>query len=126
MENIILNILKILEKEEYEVYGLRVDDRLYNVGDNCSPSRQLWQDEVEGLPYDDELGLWVGEDLDGTCAIEIDTVFGVDIEDIEEALEIIEHYQGNHMYLVAGDYCEGGNDYGECIIPDAKVLAVLY
>lgn len=117
-------ITRILEKEEYEVYGLRVDDRIYNVGDICSPSHQLWQDEVEGLPYDEELGFWVGEELNGTCSIGIDTQYGVDSDGINKALALIEYYEGEHVYLIAGDYCEGGNDEGEYIIGEAKVLAV--
>jgi len=115
-------ISKIIEKEEYSVYGLRMDYTEYQVGDIMANSHQWYQDPqsdddtFESDNYNGFLGCWDYGELDGTCTIHVTT------DNIDSALENIRSYEGKYMYLVGGDYAEGGNDQGEAIIEDAKVL----
>lgn len=64
---------KILEKEEYEFYGIRMDNAEYAVGDTCANSHQWWQDDPEDdeMEYEPSMGCWDGGELDGTCAFEV-------------------------------------------------------
>ena len=78
MEELVLNAL-IENNNKYCVYGLRTDDRVFNVGDELGCSRDLY---------------W-------------------------------ENYDGAHMYLIAGDDSEYGNDPAEIIIRNAVVVAVI-
>ena len=120
-------IREIIEEGDFEYYGLRADDAEYKIGDICRSSHQLLQDpEFDDdseliYPYIDDknspyYGYYDAGELDGTCAIKVDE------DSIEEALESIEMYDGKHVYLIAGDYIECGNDEGEIIIEDAEVL----
>ncbi len=117
------DIKKMIESEEYSVYGLRMDYTDYKIGDVMANSHQWYQDPqsdddtFESDNYNGFLGCWDYGELDGTCAILVTQ------DTIEEALESIRHYEGDHLYLVGGDYAEDGNDYREVIIEDAKVLA---
>lgn len=125
MENI---ILAEIAKEEYSFYGLRVDVRDYSVGDICSVSHQLYQDPM----YDDndelvypliEGGIYGGfydaGELSGTCSVEVNA------DNITNAIEILEQYGDGNIYLIAGNNAECGNDIGELIISNAKVIAQL-
>lgn len=111
-------IRQIVEKGEYECYGLRIDDNsAYRVGDICKNSHQWWQDDPEdGSEYVKEMECWDGGELPGTCAIEI--IDG----NIDQALKDVCTYFGDNLYLIAGNIFEGGNDIGEVIISDAIVL----
>lgn len=124
-------IKKIVEESEYEYIGLRADDYEYKIGNICNNSHQLFQDPV--FDDDGELVFQVVEDtespyygfydageLDGTCAIKI-----YNSEQVEKALEEIKIYYGKHIYLIAGDVAECGNDEDEIIIHDAKVLGLV-
>ena len=115
-------IKEIIEKAEYEVYGVRGDDGIvYSVGDICERSRQWWQDdpgEEAGLEYNEDMQCWDGGELPGTCALEVDA------ENVAEMIEPAGLY-GEHITLIAGNIYEGGNDIGEIIIEDARVLAVI-
>lgn len=114
-------IKDIIEAGEYDVYGLRIDEgMIYKVGDTTENSHQWWQDDPEDdSEYNEDLGLWDGGELNGTCAIEVTE------DNIESALEMIKQYFGEHITLIAGYGYEYGNDNGEVIIEDAKVLAVI-
>ena len=100
---------------------------IYKIGDICHKSHQLFQDpsyDENGeliYPYC-ENGIYkrfydAGE-LDGTCAIEVED----NDESIIKALERIETYFGDYIYLIKGINCENGNDIGEIIISDATVV----
>ena len=56
--------------KEFEWYGIRADDKKYEIGEICELSHNWWQDDPEdGSEFNKELGLWDGGELDGTCAI---------------------------------------------------------
>lgn len=116
------SIKKIIENEEYECYGIRADDHCYKIGDICNNSHQWWQDdpgEESGMEYISEMDAWDGGELDGTCALE------TTLENVDEVLRRSKMYFGDHVYLIAGDNYEGGNDLNEIIIENARVLAVI-
>lgn len=119
-------IRKAIEESDYEIFGIRADNYDYEIGDITFPSHQLYQDPIEDWegnllyplieegPYE---GFYDAGELDGTCAVE------VTIDNIEDALKIVRQYLGSHIYLIAGNAGEGGNDIGEVIIRNAEVLA---
>ena len=120
-------ILEILADAEYDFYGLRFDDAEYAAGDICNVSHQWWQDNPnEGIdeddndyaPYNADLHLWDGGELDGTCAIKVTE------NNINQALARMNmyKYRGDNLYLIAGDFAYNGNDVGEIVINDATVL----
>lgn len=116
------NIMKVMnENNGYEFFGLRHDSHVYEIGEEVNRSHQWYQDDPsewgEDLPYNEELGLWDGGELDGTCAIEIED------GNIENAMRVSAGYEGGHIYLIASHEAWGGNDYGEVIMPDAIVVA---
>ena len=117
------NIVKVIsENSEYEFFGLRHNSHVYEIGEEVNRSHQWYQDDPdawgEDLPYDEELGLWDGGELDGTCAITIEGVDGVD-----KAMKAANRYDGDHLYLIASCDAWGGNDYMESIMADAVVIA---
>lgn len=114
---------EIIEKAEYECYGIRVDyDRIYRVGDTCENSHQWWQDDPEdGSEYNEDMQAWDGGELPGTCALRVNNP-----DNLEEVVKKSKMYPGAEVTLIAGDVFEGGNDIGEVIIESAKVLAVLF
>lgn len=123
-------ILKIIEKAEYNFYGLRKDSSSYKLGDTVKNSHQLFQDPVwkdedctellypymEDGPYE---GLYDAGELDGACSIR------VTVNNIDEALNSVQNYNGDNIYLVAGNYAEEGNDIDELIIEDAKIVGIV-
>lgn len=112
----------IINEDEYEFYGIRVDSCIkYNVGDSCENSHQWWQDDPEdGSEYNSENHLWDGGELNGTCCLRVSS------DDIENVLNIAKkRYFGNNITLIAGDYAESGNDNGELIIECAKVIYII-
>lgn len=116
------NIMKVMnENNEYEFFGLRHDNRVYAIGEEVNRSHQWFQDDPaewgEDLPYNEELGLWDGGELEGTCAIEIED------GNIENAMRVSAGYEGGHLYLIASEEAWGGNDYMESIMADAVVVA---
>lgn len=115
-------ILAFIQEGEYEVYGLRV---MTIVAD---------EDEARGAPavgsilansrvWDD--GEMTEEELDGTCAYHMPRD-AEEVHEIENAIERFqrEGYYGKYVVLIGGFYYEGGEDYNEVVIRDAKVLAV--
>lgn len=115
-------IKQIIQKKKFDIYGIRADNGIrYNVGDTCHISHQWWQDdpgEEAGLEYNKEMECWDGGVLPGTCAL------GVTADSLDDVLNNASAY-GVYIVLVAGDSWECGNDAGEVIIEDAKVLAVI-
>ena len=116
------NIVKVIsENSEYEFFGLRHDSNAYEIGEVVNRSHQWYQDDPsewgEDLPYNAELGLWDGGELDGTCAVEV-TEGGV-----EQAIKESNKYDGGHLYLIASHEACGGNDYMEILMSDAVVVA---
>lgn len=123
-------IKQMVQESKYEYIGLRADDYEYEIGDICNNSHQLFQDpdfdedgellypavEDPESPY---YGFYDAGELDGTCAIRIN------VEQAEKALEEIKSYYGKHIYLIAGNVAEYGNDEDEIIIRDAKVLEMI-
>lgn len=119
------DILDVINMGEYDYYGIRVDDHLYDVGDTCYNSHQLFQDPdydydgnliypyCESGPYE---GLYDAGELDGTCAI------GIFQDNIETALKHSKCYSGSHMYLLGSEWAHDGNDQDELVMEDAKVL----
>jgi hypothetical protein len=122
-ENKMTEIAKIIEQGQYEVYGIRVDETIkYSVGDICNNSHQWWQDEpFDGcdFKYDEDMQCWDGGELDGTCALQVTA------DDLEDVLAKSEMYFGENVTLIAGNCYEEGNDIGEVIIENAKVLAII-
>lgn len=116
-------IREIIKKDEFEVYGIRVDEnKLYEVGDTCYTSHQWWYDdpgEESGLEYNESMGMWDGGELSGTCAL------AVNEDDIEDVLEQSKAYYGDNISLIAGNDYEIGYDIGEVIIREAKVIAII-
>lgn len=117
-----------IEFDDYEYFGIRVDDFAYNVGDTAENSHQLYQDpdfdEDGNLIYEKGDGIYsdfydAGE-LDGTCTIEFNPQ---DAESIQNALDLVRSYYGNTIHILAGNSASYGNDEGELIIRNAKVLA---
>jgi hypothetical protein len=116
------NIVKVMnDNNGYEFFGLRHDSHVYEIGEEVNRSHQWYQDDPaewgEDLPYNEELGLWDGGELDGTCAVEV-TEGGV-----EQAIKESNKYDGGHIYLIASREAWGGNDYMEILMSDAVVVA---
>ena len=116
------NIVKVMnDNNGYEFFGLRHDSHVYEIGEEVNRSHQWYQDDPsewgEDLPYNEELGLWDGGELEGTCAVEV-TEGGV-----EKAIDASNRYDGDHLYLIASCDAWGGNDYMEVLMSDAVVVA---
>lgn len=116
------NIMKVMnENNEYEFFGLRHDSHVYAIGEEVNRSHQWYQDDPsewgEDLPYNEELGLWDGGELEGTCAIEVED------GNIENAMRVSAGYEGGHLYLIASEEAWGGNDYMEIIMAESVVIA---
>ena len=117
------NIMKIMNdhKDEFEFFGIRHDFREYKIGETTQNSHQWYQDDPtnwgEELPYNEDLRLWDGGELDGTCAIEVED------GNIENAMRMSAGYEGGHLYLIASEEAWGGNDYMEIIMAESVVIA---
>lgn len=111
-------IMKEIEAGRFEVYGLRMDEAEYEAGDICENSHDWWQDDPEdGSEYNADLGLWMGEELDGTCSVMVTA------DSIESALNRVRAYNpGGRLYLIGGYDWEEGNDIDEVIVRNARVL----
>lgn len=107
--------------------GIRTDERLLNVGDELGSSRDWAAEDAAREINFEEVEIY----CDGTCA----TGFGYlwfdedskedDLKTIEKAILLNKSYPGEHMYLIAGDGSEYGNDDAEVILSNAVVIAVL-
>ena len=123
-------VKKIIENAEFNFYGLRMDSNKYSIGDICESSHQLYQDpefdEEGNLLYEYQAegpykGYYDAGELNGTCAVQI--IDG----NVELALNSVKKYNGQYIYLIAGnDGFEGNDSHNqEIIINDAKVLGKL-
>ena len=127
-------IIDIVKNSNYEYFGIRADKAGLNPGDVLENSHQWFQDyiwegnpdEDEEHPYNTEIGCWDDGELSGTCAVYIDEC--TNAAKIEKILSDMKYYlYAGHtcVYLIAGDNMESGNDIGETIIENAKVLALI-
>ena len=107
-------------------FGVRGDDRDVKVGD--------YLDTSYGWDYENDIQS--EEKLNGTCAINLSDLNlcatddleqdQEDIEKIEQALDFFENtYNYEHISIIGGKSCEGGEDENEVIIEDAQVLYVI-
>ena len=130
----ILNIINADEEITYgcSVYGLRADRSGIEVGERFELSHQWWQDDPTNwdedgeYEYNEDLGLWDGGELDGTCTIGLGDY--PTVESIRAALERVSGYlyrSADTLYLVRGTSAEGGNDIGESIIRNARCAALI-
>ena len=132
MENILEQIKKIVINDD-ACYGLRADDFDYQIGDVCHKSHQLYQDAMYAdddafmrdeplYPYCEDgiyKGYYDAGELNGTCAVS----FNIDDEDsIMKAIETVDNYFGDYIYLIKGEYAENGNDVREVIISNTVVV----
>lgn len=85
---------------EYEFIGLRVQDVPFELGE-ISHISHVWDDNED-----------TGVELDGICVTRI--------ADLGHEL-----YVGDHVAILVSNYAEGGEDYGELILKDAKVVMIL-
>lgn len=99
------NIQKAI-RDKYENtdgMALRITSGDFKIGELLEPSSK-WVD-----------GQWTDIPLDGTCGIDIN----YDITDDDDQL-----YEGDKVLLIVGDRWVGGDDAGEIVVSDAKVLDV--
>ncbi len=125
MKNITVSEIQkiMLEKTSnyYQVFAIRGDDRVLEIGKKLECSRDM-RDEM----YDHESGEYPL--LPGTSA----TAFGwmwndggeEDREEIQRTLDFNREYSYNHRYLVAGTGYEYGDDEKEIVIYNAEVMAI--
>lgn len=103
IQNIIDRIEEIKEECEYEYIGIRIQENEFTEGEILDNS-YVWVD-----------GECTDEELDGTCAINLD----------DAKLALVNGYYGEHVAVIAGDSQEWGQDAGEIIIREAIVIEVL-
>ena len=111
---------------EHDIYGLRADRAGIEAGETFENSHQWYQDDPsewgEECEYNEEMQMWDGGELDGTCTIGLPD-YACDFEkEIAKALERVQMY-GDNIYLVGGDNAGQGNDIGETIIANAVCIA---
>lgn len=113
-----------IKENKFSSYGIRwiAEDESYSIGDIARNSYE-WDIDNDISTYETEEPV----ELDGTCAIEIviDTTFDSDeeiAEAVEEVLKNRNNYYGDPVLLASDDY-EYGNDAGEIIMEDAKVIS---
>lgn len=99
-----------MDADPYGEWGLRVIPRGFEVeeGDQL-PNSKRWVDGED-----------TGEELNGVSTI------GVKRSSIDQALKVLRAggYSGEQIALVVGDRSEAGDDAGEKVIKDGKVVAV--
>lgn len=86
---------------DYEVVGIRVQDKPFELGEMSHVSH-VWDDGED-----------TGEELDGVCAIKFDMAKNSHL------------YFGDHVAVLAGNRYSFGEDPGEIIIEDPVVVEVL-
>lgn len=105
-------IKELAREMGYGVVGVRRDNHKYTVGEECKVSHEWSADEEIG-EWREDLGLWEGEELSGTCAL------------LPDYINLLDEYIGENAYIIAGEEYEVGNDEGEIIIPNAVVICEL-
>ncbi|MCO7175571.1 hypothetical protein ACFP7A_00740 [Sporolactobacillus kofuensis] len=109
---------------DYDVVGVRFEDKDRVIGEICENSRHNEDREDErdfpeyGTDEYEEM-----EELDGTCAWDTDCEFIRDIDNYSYS-----SFTTNHCYFIAGDYGRTNEtgDVGEVVIKNAKVIAKLF
>jgi len=91
----------------FEENGIEYKEKEYQVGDKLEASFD-WSDEEPSE-----------QKLDGTSVIKVKS-----IDKIEKALELIRLYVGKTLLLVEGYEHAKGQDAGEAILEDCKILEV--
>lgn len=123
---IVAIVKKGLTDCEYGIYGLRADRDGIEVGDSFENSHQWYQDDPadwgEECEYNEDMGLWDGGELDGTCTIGLPDYECDWDNEVADALKRVQMY-GKNIYLVAGDNAGQGNDIGEVLIANAVCVA---
>lgn len=125
-------ILDILNKNEYEFYGIRADNQGFSSGDELENSHQWFQDYIWGdepdyddeeHPYNEVIGAWDDGELNGTSSVWIKKATEEQINKILEKMKYYKTKGHTNLYLIGGDDAEGGNDIDELIIANAKVIS---
>ena len=75
--------------------------------------------------YDEDMHMWLREELDGVSTIKIDPNSDDLDGAITHALEMMKKYPAQHLYLVGEDSGHRGNDRDELVIREGICLAVL-
>lgn len=113
--------------DNYNMFGIRYDDREFKIGDEL-PKSNRWEDGTD-----------TEEQLDGTCAIMVsdESNFLEYLDGMEEAdcgeldrynWALEQNYNGKHIYLVAintGWGWEYGEDEGEVVMNGAEVVRII-
>ena|ERR1700744_2286851 len=97
--------------EDFGYIALRAFDAGFSVGDTM-PDSFVWVD-----------GECTDEELNGACGLEVESE-----EDIASKLQDFREGYGwgdRIVYVIGGHYAERGNDRGEIIIRNAKILKVI-
>ncbi|WP_368270845.1 hypothetical protein [Enterocloster lavalensis] len=120
-----IDIIEAIESSGYSWIGIRhlSDDENYQIGDYCRNSYD-WNYEYDCSTYETD----EPQELPGTCAYNTQIMTGWD--DPEEMEEKLERAIRNANYIgapviIGGNRAEYGNDEGEIIIADARVIAYL-
>ena len=104
MTNEMIDRIKAIAEEhelDYEVIAVRVQD--VPVGESIDHVSHIWDD-----------GNDTGEELDGICGTRV------------SALDMVSgEYLGNYVAVIGGNSYEYGEDIGEVIIRDAKVIEII-
>lgn len=98
------HVSKNISRYDYPILAIRVDSGAQMVGESL-PASRVW---VDGDQTDDE--------LPGTCGFNVHQM---------PASYLDTKYIGTRVILMTGDFWEYGEDDGEIIIRDAKVLAII-
>ncbi len=110
MDNLLTICKSFADKNPgYEYFGLRADDREFEIGDEM-PKSYVWDD-----------GNRTDERLDGTCAIRL----YVGEQYNEGALDEVNIYPFDHVYLIASRGYMGGEDKNEIVMYEAVVVEKL-
>lgn len=112
--------LQNADRKIYRYFGIRMDDRNFEIGEEIPASENKdWE-------------LQEGEELEGVSCIEITANPWDEDEEIEENLkEVIAYVEKKyalgeyHLYLIGGYDGQDGQDDREIVIPFADVITVI-
>lgn len=125
----IKEIEAIIEKGEYEHYGIRAvaslsdhftESWLKKTGQSVEPVA-LTVGQIAPASYRWEDGNNTDEELGGTCAIQIPSAWD---GSLERPIEAVSSYLGKQLALLGCYHVSYGEDNGEIIMQDAVVLAI--
>lgn len=108
-------IAAIIQRGEYRYYGIRVidADTLPEVGSYAAPSR-VWDDE----------GQWTDETMDGAAALSVG--YDPEWDAIGRTIAASTYYGGDVVMLLGGNGVVEGQDRGEIVMRNAKILAAWF